>query len=60
MMAFVGAVSLHQGWLGAFLGIEVKGTSPKLYVAAALVPCVLSCLFLCAGVAVMVGRFMWL
>jgi hypothetical protein len=57
VMAFLGTVSLQQGWLGAFLGLDATGISPKSHVAAAIVPCVLSCLLLCAAVAFMIVRF---
>jgi hypothetical protein len=57
--AFLGAVSLNHGWLGAFLE-QNKRTNPKFYVAAAVAPCVLSCLLLCAAVGIMIGRFVWL
>jgi hypothetical protein len=59
MAAFLGAVALHQGWLEAF-SEQNKRTNPKFYVAAAIAPCVLSVQLLCAAVAIMIGRFVWL
>jgi hypothetical protein len=55
------AITIHrQAWLGAFLGGRAKEANPKLYAFAAFAPNAISCLLLCAAVALMMGRFIWL
>jgi hypothetical protein len=63
ILAVIGfiAITVHrQAWLGAFLGGRAKKANPTYYVIGAFAPNCLSCLLLCAAVALMIGRFIWL
>jgi hypothetical protein len=55
------AITIHrQMWLGSFLDGRSKDANPMHYAIAAFAPNLLSCLLLCAAVALMISKFIWL
>jgi hypothetical protein len=55
------AITIHrQAWLGTFSRDRAKEANAIYYAIGAFAPNALSCLLLCAAVALMIGKFIWL